>query len=612
MRGKFDGQNLLFIVMLALIVMLSYCSIPHGDKDLDPWEKAKNTQMKSMAVHHDASPEKGMDHQAVVSKIEETEKSVVEPATEAPATTKVAAHEEKAVQTEEAVAVHEEKTPVLAKEETAHKADVAPEVTEKETHAKAVEEAPAVETAEEATDEETAPSVAVVAAPAAPSASGGVADIMAMENSEYAKHKKPIVLFTHKKHMEDYAIGCGECHHDDSGEPLADLKMGDEVETCIACHAEPGKAPSKIDNKKLTAEQKREYHTDALHQNCIGCHKGFNKKNNTKAAPATCKQCHDKNKTMPVAVVAAPAVVVVAPAVEAVEVPAVEAVEAPAVEAVEVPAVEAVEVPAVEAVEAPAEAVEVPAVEAVEAPAVEAVEVPAVEAVEVPAVEAVEAPAEAVEVPAVEAVEAPAVEAVEASAVEAVEAPAVEAVEVPAVEAVEAPAVEAVEAPAVEAVEAPAVEVVEAPAVEAVEAPAAAEAAHTATEDVAPVAVTNIADVMAMENSAYKAHKKGIVQFTHKKHIADYGLACAECHHDADGTPLNDLKMGDAVENCIDCHAKPGKAPKKKGEKMTKAQELEYHTNALHENCISCHKAFNKKNNTKAAPASCGKCHPKK
>jgi endogenous inhibitor of DNA gyrase (YacG/DUF329 family) len=360
-------------------------------------------------------------------------------------------------------------------------------------------------------------------------------------------------LFTHKKHMEDYAIGCGDCHHDDSGEPLTNLKMGDEVENCIACHAEPGKAPAKIDNKKLTAEQKLEYHTDALHQNCITCHKDFNKKNNSKAAPATCKQCHDKTKIMPVAAPAAAVVVA-----EPVATPAEEVVPA------------APDAPAAEEV-APA---------ATDAPAVEEV---APAATEAPAAEAV-APA-VTEAPAAEEV-APAV----------TDAPAVEEV-VPA--ATEAPAAEEA-APAV--TEAPAAEEV-APA--ETDAPAAEVAS-------APAGEIQIADVMAMENSAYEVHKKGIVQFTHKKHITDYGLTCGECHHDDSGAPLNDLKMGDAVENCIACHAKPGKAPKKKGEKMTKAEQLEYHTNALHDNCIACHKAFNKKNNTKAAPASCGKCHPKK
>jgi len=39
--------------------------------------------------------------------------------------------------------------------------------------------------------------------------------------------------------------------------------------------------------------------------------------------------------------------------------------------------------------------------------------------------------------------------------------------------------------------------------------------------------------------------------------------------------------------------------------------ELEYHAEALHENCKSCHKAFNKKYKPKKAPTTCTKCHPK-
>jgi hypothetical protein len=180
MRGKFDGQNLLFIVMLALIVMLSYCSIPHGDNDLDPWEKAKNTHMKSMALH-DASPEKGMDHDTVASEPKEIEKSVVEPATKVPAP--VPAHTK--------ATVHEEKAPAPAKEKTAHQADVIPEETKKDAHVQAVEETPAIVTANKVAHEEIAPSTTVVTAPAAQSASGGMADIMVMENSEYASIKNP-------------------------------------------------------------------------------------------------------------------------------------------------------------------------------------------------------------------------------------------------------------------------------------------------------------------------------------------------------------------------------------------------------------------------------------
>jgi len=49
------------------------------------------------------------------------------------------------------------------------------------------------------------------------------------------------------------------------------------------------------------------------------------------------------------------------------------------------------------------------------------------------------------------------------------------------------------------------------------------------------------------------------------------------------------------------------KASKKEIDKKA----LEYQAEAMHENCISCHKAYDKKNKTKAAPTSCTKCHPK-
>jgi len=125
---------------------------------------------------------------------------------------------------------------------------------------------------------------------------------------------------------------------------------------------------------------------------------------------------------------------------------------------------------------------------------------------------------------------------------------------------------------------------------------------------------TTVADVVTMENEAYAKHKKSIVQFTHKKHNEEYKAGCGECHHDADNKPLSDLKMGDDVQNCIECHKKPGRAPKaKKGEaKCSKKEKMTYHAEAIHLNCISCHKKANKASGTKAAPTSCAKCHPKK
>lgn len=128
---------------------------------------------------------------------------------------------------------------------------------------------------------------------------------------------------------------------------------------------------------------------------------------------------------------------------------------------------------------------------------------------------------------------------------------------------------------------------------------------------------TEVEDVIKMETKEYEKHKKGIVEFTHKKHIEKYKLGCGECHHadkDGDGKaePLNDLKAGDEVQRCIACHKKPDEIKGKKAKKLSDAQQREYHANALHDNCKGCHKDYNKKNKTKAAPTTCGKCHPKK
>ena len=122
---------------------------------------------------------------------------------------------------------------------------------------------------------------------------------------------------------------------------------------------------------------------------------------------------------------------------------------------------------------------------------------------------------------------------------------------------------------------------------------------------------TTAPDVIKMEEPGYEKHKKGIVEFTHKKHATEYKATCGECHHDDKGKPL-ELKEGDDVQKCIECHTKPSEKPKgKDAPKLTDAQELEYHAEALHQNCKDCHKKYNKENKTKAAPTTCTKCHPK-
>ena len=130
---------------------------------------------------------------------------------------------------------------------------------------------------------------------------------------------------------------------------------------------------------------------------------------------------------------------------------------------------------------------------------------------------------------------------------------------------------------------------------------------------------TKAPDVIKMENKAYAEHTKGIVEFSHTKHAVDYAKkapefyknGCGECHHDKDGKPLANLKDGDAVQGCIECHQKPGELKGKEAKGKSKEEKREYHANALHDNCKGCHKNYNKKNNTKAAPTTCTKCHPK-
>lgn len=136
---------------------------------------------------------------------------------------------------------------------------------------------------------------------------------------------------------------------------------------------------------------------------------------------------------------------------------------------------------------------------------------------------------------------------------------------------------------------------------------------------VALYAGSDVPAVIKMQND-YE-HKKEIVAFTHEKHVDAYKNGCGACHHDENNKPLDNLKAGDSVQKCIECHSKPGEVPKAekdkwKKKKLKKAEKdklaRQWHAEAVHDNCRDCHKAYNKKNKTKAAPTTCTKCHPKK
>jgi hypothetical protein len=88
--------------------------------------------------------------------------------------------------------------------------------------------------------------------------------------------------------------------NDKKNKPLVNLKEGDTVKNCFECHEKAAYVKGKK-TKKLSKVQKREYHANAMHDNCKACHKKYNKKKGLKSkdkgyAPYTCKSCHSKNK----------------------------------------------------------------------------------------------------------------------------------------------------------------------------------------------------------------------------------------------------------------------------------------------------------------------------
>lgn len=124
---------------------------------------------------------------------------------------------------------------------------------------------------------------------------------------------------------------------------------------------------------------------------------------------------------------------------------------------------------------------------------------------------------------------------------------------------------------------------------------------------------TEVKETFSMETQGYKSRKKAppkyaLPEFTHKKHAEEYKISCGDCHHDDKGKPL-DLKAGDDVKGCGECHNQFEK-------NETNKKDIMVHENAIHENCVGCHKETNiAKGDAKGlkgpAPASCVKCHKK-
>ncbi len=125
------------------------------------------------------------------------------------------------------------------------------------------------------------------------------------------------------------------------------------------------------------------------------------------------------------------------------------------------------------------------------------------------------------------------------------------------------------------------------------------------------VGAADVPDVIELKSDVYKQHRKPIVEFTHKKHAEDYGIACKDCHHVfKDGK--NVWKEGDPVQKCDadGCHSKAKPSPDER-RSMSDAEKMKaFHYEAIHENCKGCHKEL-KMEGKPTGPISCSKCHPR-
>lgn len=93
------------------------------------------------------------------------------------------------------------------------------------------------------------------------------------------------VFFDHKTHhgAEGYGIACSDCHHHPADEP--DTRAcrqchqasaeGQVPESCLDCHES-----DEIEDTQMSKS------ADALHAQCIACHKEY------EAGPVDCAACH--------------------------------------------------------------------------------------------------------------------------------------------------------------------------------------------------------------------------------------------------------------------------------------------------------------------------------
>lgn len=98
----------------------------------------------------------------------------------------------------------------------------------------------------------------------------------------------------------------------------------------------------------------------------------------------------------------------------------------------------------------------------------------------------------------------------------------------------------------------------------------------------------------------------GPVVFSHAKHVTDYGLSCNACHHTLENEEM------EVEEHCSDCHTEPGFVRGKEAEELSEDELIEHYLNALHVQCIGCHKQKKIENRQRKIPVGCTQCHDRR
>jgi hypothetical protein len=124
---------------------------------------------------------------------------------------------------------------------------------------------------------------------------GDVPEVITMKNEKaFEQHRMGIVDFKHKAHVDEYGLGCGDCHHDENGEPLTDLEWGDDVQSCYECHDKNGRPRrDQSMSPQEWQEAQLEYFYGAIHENCMGCHKKLGGPKG-EGGPVGCTDCHPR------------------------------------------------------------------------------------------------------------------------------------------------------------------------------------------------------------------------------------------------------------------------------------------------------------------------------